>query len=134
MKNTEAAATDTWRARLMTELSRHVGEINAIGMAELYEAVYFKSWRHRINDTKLLRELITELRDEGVPICSASASSGGGYYLAAGGSELTNYLRRNEIRALKILQRNSRIKRISLREYWGQMGLRMEGSDAKDLA
>ncbi len=126
--------TDAHRARLLAELSRHVGEVNAIGMAELYEAVFGETWRHRINDTKRLRELVTGMRNEGIPICSVSASTGGGYYLASAGSELKSYTERDKRRALRILARVSRIEKISLPELLGQMRLRMEGCDAKELA
>ena len=74
------------------------------------------------------------MRNEGVPICSVSASSGGGYYLAAAGSELKGYTERDKRRALRILSRVSRIERISLPELLGQMRIRMEGCDAKELA
>lgn len=134
MKKTNAGATDVWRSRLLAELSRHVGEINAIGMAELYEAVFGTTWRHRINDTKRLRELVTEMRNEGIPICSVPSNTGGGYYLAAAGSELKNYTERDKKRALRILSRVSRIERISLPELLGQMRLRMEGCDANEIA
>lgn len=118
------------RSRMLAELTSHVGEPNAIGMAGLYEAVFDRPWEHRINDTRALRRLVTVMRAEGVPICSVSSRSGGGYFLAAAGSELADYLRRTERRALLILQRNARIKRISLPNYLGQMKLNMEaGSD-----
>jgi len=134
MKRANAGATDVWRSRLLAELSRHVGEINAIGMAELYEAVFGGAWRHRINDTKKLRELVTEMRNEGIPICSVPSSCGGGYYLASAGSELKNYTERDKKRALRILSRVSRIEKISLPELLGQMRLRMESCDAKEIA
>ncbi len=122
------------RSRMLAELTSHVGEPNAISMAGLYEAVFDRPWEHRINDTRALRRLITAMRAEGVPICSVSTSSGGGYYLAAAGSELANYLRRSERRALLILQRNSKIKRISLPNYLGQLKLNMEGDHGEGEA
>jgi hypothetical protein len=122
------------RARLMTELSRHIGQVNAIGMGELYVLVFGETWNHRINDTRKLRDLIEELRDEGVAISSSTANSGGGYYLPAAGSELADYLDGDEIRAFRILRRNRRIRKVSLREYWGQAGIRMEQYDAESQA
>jgi hypothetical protein len=115
------------RNRLLATLTSHIGETHAIGMAALYEAVFNRPWDHRINDTRPLRMLITKLRQDGVPICSVSNQDGGGYYLASAGSELNDYLRRSEIRALKILSRNAKIKKVSLPEYLGQMRLNMEG-------
>jgi len=114
------------RSRLLQTLMSHIGATHAIGMAALFEAVFDRAWDHRINDTRPLRMLITKLRKEGAPICSVSNQDGGGYYLASAGSELNDYLRRSEIRALKILSMNARIKKISLPEYLGQMKLNME--------
>jgi hypothetical protein len=116
------------RMRLLAELTSHIGEANAIGMAELYETVYERTWDNRINDTRKLRTLVTAMRAEGVPICSTAAQDGGGYYLAAAGSELVSYLRRGERRALAILGRNAKIKRVSLPNYLGQIKLNMEGA------
>jgi len=124
---------DDYKVRLLAELSRHIGERNAIGMAELYQVVFCEDWQHRINDTKRLRELITALRQEGVPICSTASTHGGGYYLAAAGSELMGYLSRSERRALKILARCARIKKISLPDYLGQMKLNMEAGSGQDI-
>jgi len=115
------------RGTILAELASHIGEPNAIGMGELYELVYGEQWSNRINDTRALRKVITDLRGEGVPICSVAASYGGGYFLAAAGSELAGYLRKSERRALKILKRNATIKKISLPDYLGQMKLNMEG-------
>ena len=117
------------RNRLYGELTSHIGEANAIGMAELHETVFDRPWHNRINDTRDLRHLITDLRAEGVPICSTTSQDGGGYYLAAAGSELVDYIRRAERRALSILKRNARIKKITLPNYLGQIKLGMEVGD-----
>lgn len=122
------------RGSILAALTAHIGEPNAIGMGELYEQVYGESWKNRINDTRALRKAITDLREEGVPVCSVAASYGGGYYLAAAGSELAGYLRRSERRALLILKRNAKIKKISLPDYLGQMKLNMEGGDDEAAA
>lgn len=122
------------RVRILGKLAEHIGAHNAIGMAELYEAVFGRPWSHKINDTRALRILITILRDEGVPICSLSTTSGGGYYLAAVGSELADFLRRGERRALSILARNARIKKVSLPNYLGQIKLNMESGHEEKAA
>ncbi len=130
-----AEAESVRRKGLVTAaLASHIGETHAIGMGELYEEIYGEPWANRINDTRALRKVITDLRSEGVPICSVATTYGGGYYLAAAGSELTGYLRRSEIRALKILKRNARIKKISLPDYLGQMKLNMEGGGHDEAA
>lgn len=116
---------ESLKYRVMIELANHIGKQNAIGMAELYETVFGEPWTHRINDTRDLRQVITDLREEGTPICSAVGTDGGGYYLAAAKSELTEYTGAQERRALKILARVSRIRRISLPDYLGQIRLNM---------
>lgn len=122
------------RGSILAALTDHIGEPNAIGMGELYEQIYGEPWEHRINDTRALRKAITDLREEGIPVCSVAASYGGGYYLAAAGSELAAYLRRSERRALLILSRNAKIKKVSLPDYLGQMKLNMEGAGHGDEA
>ncbi len=112
-----------WRARLMTELSKHVGQPHAIGMGELYFAVFRREWKNRINDTRRLRTLITLLRREGVPICSVSDNSGGGYYLASVGSDLENYCQRITNRGLKILAQAAKLRKVTLPKLLGQLAL-----------
>ena len=90
-----------------------------------------KSWHNRINDTRRLRTLITKMRREGVAICSVSTQNGGGYYMAAAGSELKNYTRRDKYRALRILARVAQIQKVSLPDLLGQMKLDMEREDEK---
>ena len=114
------------RLRLLYVLHNHVGEANAIGMAALYEAVFDRPWTDRINHTRSLRTLITLMREEGVAICSVSSQSGGGYYIAAATSEFLKFLRKNERRALLILMRNAKMKKVSLPDYLGQLKLEME--------
>lgn len=116
------------RSRVLSALAGHIGQMHAVGMAELYETVYSEAWENRINDTRKLRKLVTDLRREGVAICSVSSSTGGGYYLPAAGSELKGYLRNSKVRALRILARVSRIQKISLPDLLGQMRLEMEES------
>src|ERR1035437_9203500 len=98
------------RQRLLSEMTSHIGEANAISMTALYTAVFDRPWDDRINNTRPVRKLITVMREEGVPICSVATAGGGGYYLPAAGSELAVYLRRSERRALLILMRNAKIK------------------------
>jgi len=117
------------RARLLEVLSGHVGRENAIGMAELYEAVYGEPWTNRINDTRALRHLVTLLRRRGVKICSVSKTAGGGYYLASAGSELKDYVERLKAQGLRKLAQAARIQNVSLPELLGQLRLNLEGKD-----
>jgi len=113
------------KARLLTELARHVGPSRVVGMGELYEATYLKRWEHRINSTRQLRRAITALRQEGLPICSVSTPDGGGYYLAAATSDLDDYCRRLRHQALKKLAQEARLRRVSLPSLLGQIQLNL---------
>jgi len=110
-------------------LSRHVGANRKIGMGELYCAVFGESWSNRINDTRALRKVITELRHEGVPICSIADSTGGGYYLASAVSELSGYCERLRTQALKKLALEAKIRGISLHELLGQMTMNFSAEE-----
>lgn len=137
MKKIEKIDTPEARARLLSILTTHIGETNAISMAELYERVFDKRWHNKVNDTRKLRLLINKMRSEGIAICSTTDKDNGGYYLAAAGSEAQDYLRRLERRALRILWRISKIKKVSLPELLGQMRLNMtekEQREASDAA
>ena len=125
-------AKQVHKARLLNELTHHVGEEHAADMGDLYRRVYQREWENKINHTRALRTLITELRQEGTPIASSSRRDGGGYYLVRSGSELTDYLNRIQHRALKILAMASRIRKIGLPELLGQMQLNLEVRDDGD--
>jgi len=130
MRSERQVSVAELRARLWEVLSEHVGRENAIGMGELYEAVYGEKWRHRINDTRALRYLITDLREQGKPICSVALRDGGGYYIPAVGSERRAYIERLKRQGLRKLRRAAIIEKRSLPELLGQMALNLkEGSD-----
>ena len=121
---------DRDKARLLEILARHVGEHRAIGMAELFELVYETPVGDRINDTRMLRKLITAMRLEGSPIASTSQANGGaGYYLTAVESELDDYCRRVRSRALAALRLESKIRQVSMERTLNavQSQLKLEG-------
>jgi len=115
------------KGRILRVLTSHVGREKAVGMGELYERVFHQAYQHRINSTRALRVLITELREEGVAIASTASMSGGGYYLLAAGSELVEYLDREKARALRILGRVATMKKVALPDLLNQMHLSMLG-------
>ena len=127
-KQIEPENLNMYKAKLLAELSRHIGKHNAIGMGELYSRVFDKSWGHKINDTRQIRRVVTTLRNEGVPICSASDCNTGGYYLASAGSELENYCSRIRRRGLQALMMEAKIRRTALPELLGQIQLSLNGA------
>jgi len=118
--------------RLLATLARHIGKNKAIGMAALYEEVWGRPWRDKINDTRELRKLITELRNEGVPICSVTTKEGGGYYLASAGSELEAYCSKLRTSALKKLALEAKLRNMTLPELLGQLTLSLTGGSLNE--
>lgn len=113
------------KARLLSVLTRHPGRGRAIGMGELYEAVYGRPYSNRINGTRALRTLVTELRRDGVPICSTADQAGGGYYLASAGSDLDDYCRRLRSQGLRKLVLEAKLRRLTLPCLLNEIQLRL---------
>lgn len=111
--------------RLLMEMARHNGPNRKIGMGELFEVVYQKTWNNRINDTRDIRTLITDLRREGVAIGSKKSHSDGGYWLMSTASELDEYCSRLTGEAIKKLGQAARLRNIALPALLGQMALDM---------
>lgn len=129
MKKMTEAEREKYRTQLLVQLAQHVGSSRTIGMGELYQAVFGEPWRHRINDTRRLRTIITELRRDGIPIVSMSSSAGGGYYLASAGSELNGYCQRLRNQALKKLAMEARLRKMTLPDLMGQMILEVTSDE-----
>ena len=125
MERWTQAQLDAARQKLYALMIQHIGPDKKVGMGELYESVFDKQYSHRINDTRMLRRFITEMRADGMPVLS----DGAGYWLSASSSELNQYCDRHKRRALSMLARCSCMKRISLPEYLGQMQLELEAGD-----
>jgi len=133
-EKTEKFDLKEFKSRALAELTNHIGAINAIGMAELYETVTGEAWSHRINDTRVIRKVVTALRKDHIRVCSSASRNGGGYYLAAAGSELLGYTRKNKIRALKLLSMNAGMLKTNLPSYLGQLKLELEDANGQDAA
>ena len=114
------------KTRLLMVMAAHVGRSNTIGMGELYEEVFGETYNHRINDTRRLRGLITELRRDGTAICSSVRNSDNGYWLASAGSELDEYCNKLRDRAIKIFMMEAKIRKISYAELLGQLQLNLQ--------
>ena len=117
------------KARCLEVLTRHIGVGRAISMPALHREVFGTQIADKINGTRRLRGVITALRREGVPVCSASDQDGGGYYLASAGSEAADYTRRLRTAALKKLALAARIERVGLPELLGQIIVNLKGGN-----
>lgn len=111
-----------FKTRLMMEMYMHVGRSNIVSEAALFSAVFEKPCNsHDI--ARPLRSLITELRRDGVAICSSNSKNSGGYWLASAGSELNDYCQKLRIRALKVLGMEAKIRKMTLPDLMGQVQL-----------
>lgn len=119
------------KSKLLMELARHIGRARAIGMGELYSAVYGEDWENRINDTRPLRKLITDLRwgkaGKPVPIASVCCAFAPGYYIATG-NELEDYIDKRLVKpALKKLGLAATLRNKALPDLLGQLAIDFQG-------
>ena len=124
---------DAYKKECLAILTRHIGEEKTIGMGELYERVFKRRYNNRINSTRRLRNLITDLREEGVAIGSNTKPNTGGYHLIRSSSELEEYVNRNIAIAKKKLYMISRLKKVSLPEILGQLSIESINMEGKDV-
>jgi len=117
---------DLIKNKVLTELLQAVGKQNAISMNELYRRVFGKEPKHDIHDTRKIRKIITELRKEGVPICSTTDKNRGGYFVPIG-SERDEYCRIIRNRALKLLSIEAKIKKTQLSKIIREISLSLGG-------
>jgi len=104
-------------------LQKHHGRQNAISMKDLYEQVFERECKDKITSTRGIRKILTELRELGFPICSAMIGRNRGYYIAETAEEIREFCKTMENRAMKTLMLISRIKKLPLPEYLGQLSL-----------
>lgn len=110
--------------KALVELQKHRGRQNAVSMAELYEKVYGETPRDKISSTRPLRRVLTELRKMGFPVCSVMTGKETGYFLAETAEEIESFCETMEKRVMKTLYLLSRVKKLSLPEYLGQLKLK----------
>ncbi len=113
------------KAKMLLVLTKHIGKSNPIRMADLYREVFGEEPEDNVQTTRVIRRFITELRKEGVPICSSMKSDNGGYYLSNTGSELDDYLRRLRSRALRALTVEAKLRKMTLPQLLGHIQLNL---------
>ena len=118
-------SNQNYKQRLINAIYDHQGEANALDMGELFRRVYREEYVNKINDTRSLRRLITELRFEGKPIGSTTRKKGGGYFWATN-TELNKWEKKEEKSALKKLSMIHKMKKTNL-ELLGQQSINWEG-------
>ena len=117
------------RGRVSEILMDHVGIENAIPMTALYEQVFGERIRDKINDTRVLRRAITDLRSKGRKVGSTRMKEGGGYYLARSAHELNGFCERVTREGLKKLKMVAAIRGRSLPTMLGQMSLNLQPTE-----
>ena len=117
---------DMIKNKVLAELIGRVGKQNAISMNELHKAVFGNEPKHDVHDTRKIRKIITELRKEGIPICSSTDKNMGGYYVPVG-SERDEYCRTIRNRALKLLTIEAKIKKTQLSKIIREISLSLGG-------
>ena len=131
-KKPEPIDTPERRIQVLSILTHHIGKTNAIGMGELYYKVFGVPYEHRINDTRRLRRILKNMKNDGTAaICSHCSSNGGGYYLAAADSERDDYYRHVFLNVIGRLARLGHQRRMSRQELSAQTVLLLEVYDDK---
>ena len=99
-------------SELIHILSRHQGAANGVGAAALAHTYGVPE--------RLIRQLVTNLRQEGMAICAHPTT---GYFIPTTPQELSESCEFLEHRALKSLHLVSRMKNVSLPTLLGQLAL-----------
>lgn len=120
---------EKYKNKVLQILVHHIGKPNSISMSMLYEQVFGKPCADKVNEARIIRKIVTDLRKDGAPICSDTDKEGGGYYLASAGSELEQYCMKLRIRALKILKLEATLRKMSLPELIGQLNINIAGGE-----
>lgn len=105
----------TLMARLLEILRRQEGPDHPVSMTELFHRLTGETvipWR-RYDQSRLVRSLVRQAREEGHPIAHR-AGRDGGYFLARSDAELDETAEWFRKRALASLRQEARLKRISM--------------------
>lgn len=115
---------DTLKDRTLAVLRRHVGKPNAITMTRLTAAIQSAAVvpSARYEESRIVRSIISQLREEGHPIAHHNGR-GGGYFWAANEAELEETANWFRQRAMSAFRQEANLKRISLVELVEQLQL-----------
>jgi len=115
-----AVSFEVDRGAVLQALSAHIGKARGITAKELVAEI---TWEAATDaQCRKLRMVIEELRREGQHICGHPAS---GYFIAANEDELNETCRFLVDRAMTTLTQVSRMKKASLPDLHGQLGLKI---------
>jgi len=108
------------RASVLQALSGHIGKANGLTAQELVAEI---TWEASTDaQCRRLRQVIEELRREGQHICGHPSA---GYFIAETEDELNETCRFLVDRAMTTLTQVSKMKKASLPDLHGQLGLKI---------
>jgi hypothetical protein len=108
------------RNTVLQSLSHHIGKNNGIKGKNLVADITWEA--STAGDERKLRLVIEELRLEGQHICGTPKT---GYFIAVEESDMTETCEFLYNRAMKSLTQISRMKKVSLPDLRGQLGLKI---------
>lgn len=108
------------RNTVLRELSSHIGKANGLKAADLVAEITWESATDA--QCRHLRQVIEDLRREGQHICAHPSS---GYFIAANEQELNDSCKFLVDRAMTSLSQVSAMKKRSLPDLHGQLGLKI---------
>lgn len=114
---------------VVAALSKHVGKSKGVSSTYLLSEITGHD-KHYHADDRYLRKMITELRLEGMHICSSPAY---GYYIAADEKELKETCELLFIRSMKTLRQITAMKNIAMPDLRGQLHLQLQKKESKDV-
>lgn len=107
-------------------LQQHLGNDNCILMNEIYVSITGGHIipNRRYDQTRIIRSIIKDLREDGRPI-GIKPGSNGGYFTARNDEELESTIRLFHGRAMSSLKQEAALKRISFSELLEQYELEL---------
>jgi hypothetical protein len=111
---------DIDRHSVLDALSRHIGKSRGVTAKQLVSEITWKAPSDA--QCRRLRQTIEELRREGQHICGHPSK---GYFIAANEAELNETCKFLVDRAMTTLTQVSKMKRASLPDLHGQLGLKI---------
>jgi len=105
---------------VLAALSQHIGKARGLSAKDLVAQI---TWERATDaQCRMLRHVIEELRHEGHHICAHPSN---GYFIAANSQELNEACEFLLSRAMTSLHQISKMKKVSLPDLHGQLGLKL---------